>query len=57
MRIIKVTFYWKSGLHPAHYYFNTWLECFTWVDYRFHLYREDIATIAVKYEDVENADN
>jgi hypothetical protein len=54
MRRIRVTIYYKSGLAPARYVFDTWQRCFTWLHTYMNLYREDIAKVTVKRKGIEN---
>lgn len=48
MKRIRVTIYWKTGLKPARYVFDTWNRCFTWLHTYLSLYCEDIAKVTVK---------
>ena len=57
MKVIKVTFYWKSGQTPTHYYFDNCCEMLVWAAYCLRPFVKDIATLTVESEVVKNEEN
>lgn len=57
MKVIKVTFYWKSGQTPTHRYFDNYYEMLVWAGYCLRPFVKDIATITVESEVVKNEEN
>lgn len=56
MKLIKVTFYWKSGQPSTHFYFDNFYECLVWAAHCLKLSIKDIATLTVESE-VVNEEN